>query len=67
MSIKRAMMGVMTTSSPERHSPGTFRVVAAAGAFMPGMSVRPMVGFFGGENGMPGFQYTITIFAVLSV
>jgi len=61
-------MGVMTTSSRERHSPGMFQFAAAASAaIMPGMSVRPMVGFFGGENEILGFQYTMAIFAVLSV
>ena len=63
-----AMMGVMTTSSSERLTLGTFRFVGAfSAAIVLGMSVRPLVRFFGGENEMLGFQYTMAIFAVLSI
>ncbi len=63
-----ALMGVMTTSSSERLTLGTFRFVGAFGAaIVLGMSVRPLVRLLGGENEMLGFQYTMAIFAVLSV
>ena len=63
-----AMMGVMTTSSSERLTLGTFRFVGAfSAAIVLGMSVRPLVRFLGGEDEMLGFQYTMAIFAVLSV
>ena len=63
-----ALMGVMTTSSSERLTLGTFRFVGAFGAaIVLGMSVRPLVRLLGGDNEMLGFQYTMAIFAVLSV
>jgi GPH family glycoside/pentoside/hexuronide:cation symporter len=63
-----AMMGVMTTSSSERLTLGTFRFVGAfSAAIILGMSVRPLVRLLGGDNEMLGFQYTMAIFAVLSV
>ncbi len=63
-----ALMGVMTTSSSERLTLGTFRFVGAfSAAIVLGMSVRPLVRLMGGENEMLGFQYTMAIFAVLSV
>ncbi len=63
-----AMMGVMTTSSSERLTLGTFRFVGAfSAAIILGMSVRPMVRYLGGDDEMLGFQYTMAIFAVLSV
>lgn len=63
-----AMMGVMTTSSSERLTLGTFRFVGAfSAAIILGMSVRPMVRYLGGDDEILGFQYTMAIFAVLSV
>jgi GPH family glycoside/pentoside/hexuronide:cation symporter len=63
-----ALMGVMTTSSSERLTLGTFRFVGAfSAAIVLGMSVRPLVRILGGENELLGFQYTMAIFAVLSV
>ena len=63
-----ALMGVMTPSSSERLTLGTFRFVGAFGAaIILGMSVRPLVRLLGGEDEMLGFQYTMAIFAVLSV
>ena len=63
-----ALMGVMTTSSSERLTLGTFRFVGAfSAAIILGMSVRPLVRLLGGEDEMLGFQYTMAIFAVLSV
>lgn len=63
-----ALMGVMTTSSSERLTLGTFRFVGAfSAAIALGMSVRPLVRTLGGDNEMLGFQYTMAIFAVLSV
>ena len=63
-----ALMGVMTTSSSERLTLGTFRFVGAfTAAIVLGMSVRPLVRILGGENELLGFQYTMAIFAVLSV
>ena len=63
-----ALMGVMTTSSSERLTLGTFRFVGAFGAaIVLGMSVRPLVKFLGGEDELLGFQYTMAIFSVLSI
>ena len=63
-----ALMGVMTTSSSERLTLGTFRFVGAfSAAVILGMAVRPLVRILGGEDEMLGFQYTMAIFAVLSV
>lgn len=63
-----AMMGVMTTSSTERLTLGTYRFVGAfSAAIILGMSVRPMVRYLGGDDELLGFQYTMAIFAVLSV
>jgi glycoside/pentoside/hexuronide:cation symporter, GPH family len=63
-----AMMGVMTTSSSERLTLGTYRFVGAfSAAIILGMSVRPLVRLLGGEDEMLGFQYTMAIFAVLSI
>jgi GPH family glycoside/pentoside/hexuronide:cation symporter len=63
-----ALMGVMTTSSSERLTLGTFRFVGAfSAAIVLGMSVRPLVRILGGEDELLGFQYTMAIFAVLSV
>lgn len=62
-----ALMGVMTTSSSERLTLGTFRFVGAfSAAIVLGMSVRPLVRLLGGEDELLGFQYTMAIFAVLS-
>lgn len=63
-----ALMGVMTTSSSERLTLGTFRFVGAfSAAIVLGMSVRPMVKLLGGEDELLGFQYTMAIFSVLSI
>lgn len=63
-----ALMGVMTTSSSERLTLGCFRFVGAfSAAILLGMSVRPLVRILGGDNEMLGFQYTMAIFAVLSI
>jgi GPH family glycoside/pentoside/hexuronide:cation symporter len=63
-----ALMGVMTSCSRERLTLGTFRFVGAfSAAIVLGMSVRPLVRMLGGEDELAGFQYTMAIFAVLSV
>ena len=63
-----ALMGVMTSSSSERLTLGTFRFVGAfSAAIILGMSVRPLVRILGGEDEMLGFQSTMAIFALLSV
>ena len=63
-----ALMGVMTSCSSERLTLGTFRFVGAfSAAIVLGMSVRPLVRMLGGEDELAGFQYTMAIFAVLSV
>ena len=63
-----ALMGVMTTSSSERLTLGTYRFVGAFGAaIILGMSVRPLVKLLGGEDELLGFQYTMAIFSVLSI
>ena len=63
-----ALMGVMTSSSSERLTLGTFRFVGAfSAAIVLGMSVRPLVKFLGGDDELLGFQYTMAIFSVLSI
>ena len=63
-----ALMGVMTSSSTERLTLGTFRFVGAfSAAIVLGMSVRPLVKFLGGDDELLGFQYTMAIFSVLSI
>jgi len=63
-----ALMGVMTSCSRERLTLGTFRFVGAfSAAIVLGMSVRPLVRLLGGDDELAGFQYTMAIFAVLSV
>lgn len=63
-----ALMGVMTSSSSERLTLGTFRFVGAfSAAIILGMAVRPLVRILGGEDEMLGFQYTMAIFGLLSV
>ena len=63
-----ALMGVMTSSSSERLTLGTFRFVGAFSAgILLGMFVRPLVRILGDGNELLGFQLTMAIFAVLSV
>ena len=63
-----ALMGVMTPSSEERTSLSSYRFVCAfGGGFLVSLAVRPLVRELGGGDEVKGFQYTMAIFAVVSV
>jgi len=63
-----ALMGVMTPSSEERTSLATYRFVCAfGGGFLVSLAVRPLVRELGGGDEVAGFQYTMAIFAVVSI
>lgn len=63
-----SMLGVISPYSRTRALASSFRFVGAfSGAFMISLGVRPLVQYLGGDNEVQGFQYTMAIFAVLSV
>lgn len=63
-----ALMGVMTPSSMERTSLSSYRFVCAfGGGFLVSLAVRPLVRELGGGDEVLGFQYTMAIFAVVSI
>jgi GPH family glycoside/pentoside/hexuronide:cation symporter len=63
-----SLMGVLSPSSRTRTVASSFRFVGAfAGAFLISLLVRPLVKQLGGNNEMRGFQWTMAIFAVVSV
>jgi GPH family glycoside/pentoside/hexuronide:cation symporter len=63
-----ALMGVMTPSSVERTSLSSYRFVCAfGGGFLVSLAVRPLVRELGGGDEVKGFQYTMAIFAVVSI
>jgi glycoside/pentoside/hexuronide:cation symporter, GPH family len=63
-----ALMGVMTPSSEERTSLSSYRFVCAfGGGFLVSLAVRPLVRELGGGDEVKGFQYTMAIFAVVSI
>jgi GPH family glycoside/pentoside/hexuronide:cation symporter len=63
-----SLLGVISTSSRTRAVASSFRFVGAfTGAFLISLGVRPLVQILGGGDQVQGFQYTMAIFAVVSV
>lgn len=63
-----ALMGVMSPSSTERTSLSTFRFVCAfGGGLLVAMLVTPLKNLLGGGSEVRGFQWTMAIFAVISI
>ena len=63
-----SMLGVISPSSRTRGVASSFRFVGAfGGAFLVSLLCRPLVKHLGGGDEVLGFQYTLAIFAVVSV
>jgi GPH family glycoside/pentoside/hexuronide:cation symporter len=63
-----SMLGVISPSSRTRGVASSFRFVGAfSGGFLVSLLCRPLVQHLGGGNEVLGFQYTIAIFAVVSI
>ena len=63
-----SLMGVLSPSSNARRVASNFRFVGAfGGGFLISLFVRPLVEKLGDGNEILGFQYTMMLFAVLSV
>jgi len=63
-----SMLGVISPSSRTRGVASSFRFVGAfGGGFLVSLLCRPLVKHLGGDNEVLGFQYTIAIFAVVSI
>jgi GPH family glycoside/pentoside/hexuronide:cation symporter len=63
-----SLLGVISPSSRTRTVASSFRFVGAfAGGFLISLFVRPLVKYLGADNEMRGFQWTMAIFAVVSV
>ena len=63
-----ALMGVMSPSTVERTSLSTFRFVCAfGGGLLVAMLVTPLKNLLGGGSEVRGFQWTMAIFAVISI
>lgn len=63
-----SMLGVISPSSRTRGVASSFRFVGAfGGGFLVSLLCRPLVKHLGGGNEVLGFQYTIAIFAVVSI
>jgi GPH family glycoside/pentoside/hexuronide:cation symporter len=63
-----SLLGVISPSSRTRTVASSFRFVGAfAGGFLISLFVRPLVKYLGVDNEMRGFQWTMAIFAVISV
>jgi glycoside/pentoside/hexuronide:cation symporter, GPH family len=63
-----ALLGVITPSPRTRAVVSSYRFVGAFGAaFLLSLFVRPLVKRLGVESEIQGFQYTMAIFAVISV
>ena len=63
-----SLLGVISTSSRTRTMASSFRFVGAfGGGFLISLFVRPLVHRLGGDNEVRGFQYTMGIFAVISI
>lgn len=63
-----SLLGVISTSSRTRTMASSFRFVGAfGGGFLISLFVRPLVHGLGGDNEVRGFQYTMGIFAVISI
>jgi GPH family glycoside/pentoside/hexuronide:cation symporter len=62
------MLGVISPSSRTRGVASSFRFVGAfSGGFLVSLLCRPLVRYLGGDNEVLGFQYTVAIFAVVSI
>jgi GPH family glycoside/pentoside/hexuronide:cation symporter len=63
-----SMLGVISPSSRTRGVASSFRFVGAfSGGFLVSLSCRPLVKYLGGDNEVLGFQYTVAIFAIVSI
>jgi GPH family glycoside/pentoside/hexuronide:cation symporter len=63
-----SLMGVLSPSSNARRVASNFRFVGAfGGGFLISLFVRPLVEKLGGGNEILGFQYTMLLFAAMSV
>ena len=63
-----SLLGVISPSSRTRTVASSFRFVGAfTGGFLISLFVRPLVGYLGADSEMHGFQWTMAIFAVVSV
>lgn len=63
-----AMMGVLTEDADQRLSLSKFRFLGGiGGGFIVSLLVRPLVGFFGGDDELLGFQMTMAVFGTASV
>jgi GPH family glycoside/pentoside/hexuronide:cation symporter len=63
-----SLLGVLSPSSRTRTIASSFRFVGAfGGGLLVSLLVRPLVKEFGAGNEVRGFQYTMAIFAVVSV
>lgn len=63
-----SMLGVISPSSRTRGVASSFRFVGAfGGGFLVSLLCRPLVKHLGGGDEVLGFQYTIAIFAVVSI
>ena len=63
-----SLLGVLSPSSRTRTVASSFRFVGAfGGGLLISLLVRPLVQALGGGNEVRGFQYTMAIFAVVSV
>jgi GPH family glycoside/pentoside/hexuronide:cation symporter len=63
-----SMLGVISPSSRTRGVASSFRFVGAfTGGFLVSLLCRPLVRYLGDGSEIQGFQYTIAIFAVVSI
>ena len=63
-----AMLGVISPSSRTRAMASSFRFVGAfGGGFLIALGVRPLVKALGGGSEVHGFQWTMAIFAAISI
>lgn len=63
-----ALMGVMSSSSKERTSLSAYRFVCAfSGGLLVASLVSPLKNLLGGGSEVAGFQWTMAIFAVVSI
>lgn len=63
-----ALLAVISPVAEERTKATQFRFIfASLGTLAVGALATPLVGWFGGENEVAGFRWTMALFAVLSV
>lgn len=63
-----SLLGVLSPSSQVRTVASSFRFVGAfGGGLLVTLGVRPLVRYLGGDDEVLGYQYTMAIFAVVSV